>query len=95
MTPTPVPVLLVAAKTATLVFGGVVTVLAVRAWQRTGSRSLGAFAVGFGLLTAGAMLGGTVHLLLELRLATGVLVESWFAAAGFAVLTYSLYADAV
>ncbi|MFB6369656.1 MAG: hypothetical protein ABEH42_04695 [Haloarculaceae archaeon] len=94
MTSLPVSVLLVAAKTATLVFGGVVTVLAVRAWRRTGSRSLAALALGIGLLTAGALLGGTVHQLLGLQLVTGVLVESCFAAIGFAVLTYSLYTDA-
>lgn len=93
MTPAPVPVLLIAVKTVTLVFGGAVTALAVRAWRRSGGRSLGALALGIGLLTVGALFGGTAHLLLGLELATGVLVESLFAAGGFAVLTYSLYAD--
>lgn len=85
--------LLVAAKTATLVFGGIITVLAVRAYRRTGSPALRALALGIGLLTAGALVGGALHQLLGLSLEIGVLVQSCFTAVGFGVLTYSLYTD--
>ena len=88
-----VPVLFVAAQTATFVFGGAVTVLAVRAYRRTGSPALRALAVGIGLLTAGALLGGTLHQVAGLGLRTSVTVQSVATAVGFAVLTYSLYTD--
>lgn len=93
MAPDFVSVLLVAAKTVTLVFGGSITLLAVRAFRRTGSPALRALALGVGLLTVGALLGGIVHQLFELSLRIGVLVQSSFTAAGFAVLTYSLYTE--
>lgn len=85
--------MLVAAKTATFVFGGIITVLAVRAFRRTGSPAIRALAIGVGLLTVGALIGGVIHQLLDLPLETGVLVQSAFTATGFAVLTYSLYTD--
>jgi hypothetical protein len=88
-----VSVLFVAAQTATLLFGGAITILAVRAYRRTGSPALRALAVGIGLLTVGALLGGTLHQLLGLGLRTSVLVQSVATAVGFAVLTYSLYTD--
>jgi hypothetical protein len=88
-----VSVLFVAAQTATLIFGGAITVLALRAFRRTGSPALRALAVGIGLLTVGALLGGTLHQLLGLNLRTSVLVQSVATAVGFSVLTYSLYTD--
>jgi hypothetical protein len=88
-----VSVLFVAAQTATLIFGGAITVLALRAFRRTGSPALRALAVGIGLLTVGALLGGTLHQLLGLNLGTSVLVQSVATAVGFSVLTYSLYTD--
>jgi len=91
--PSLIAVLLVAAQTATLVFGGVITLLAFRAFRRTGSSALRALAIGVGLLTAGALVGGILHELLGVRLEIGVVVQSVFTAVGFAVLTYSLYTD--
>jgi hypothetical protein len=88
-----ISVLLVAAQTATLVFGGVITFLAFRAFRRTGSPALRALAIGIGLLTAGALVGGILHQLLGVALELGVVVQSVFTAVGFAVLTYSLYTD--
>lgn len=93
MTDQLVSALFVAAQTATLIFGGAVTVLAFRAFRRTGSPALRALAVGIGLLTIGALLGGTLHQLAGLGLRTSVLVQSVATAVGFAVLTYSLYTD--
>ena len=85
--------LLVAAQTATLVFGGVITFLAVRAYRRTGSPALRALSIGIGLLTVGALVGGVLHQLFEVQLETGVVVQSVCTAAGFAFITFSLYTD--
>lgn len=85
--------LLVATKTATLVFGGLLTYLSFRASRRTGSPALRALAVGIGLVTAGAILGGGLHQLLGVALEWSVVVQSVFTAAGFGLLTYSLYTD--
>lgn len=82
----------VAMNTVTLVFGGLVTVLATRAYRRTGSQSLGALAVGLGLVTVGAMIAGTLHQFAGLDFASGVSVQSFFTAIGFGVMAYSLYA---
>jgi hypothetical protein len=88
-----VSVLFAAAQTATLIFGGAITALALRAYRRTGSPALRALAVGIGLLTVGALLGGTLHQVAGVGLRTSVLVQSVATAVGFAVLTYSLYTD--
>ncbi len=82
---------LVAAKTATLVFGGVLTLFSYRAFRRTGSPALRALTAGIGLLVVGATLGGLLHQVVGLSLAVSVSVQSVFTAAGFAVMTYSLY----
>ncbi|MDG5817941.1 hypothetical protein [Natronococcus sp. A-GB7] len=85
-------VLIATANTATLLTGGAVAVLAYRAFRRTGAGPLRAVAIGFGLLVAGSVLGGAVHLLAG-RIALGVAVQSSFTAGGCAVLLYSLYAE--
>jgi len=82
----------VATNSITLLCGSLVTVLAWRAYRRTGSRSLGALALGLGLATVGALVAGVLHQLLGLDLGAGVSVQSFFTAVGFAVLAYSLYA---
>lgn len=86
--------LLTASKAATLLFGGLLTLLSVRAYRRTGSPALRALAVGIGLVTAGAILGGVLHRILGLSLATSATLQSVFTAVGFGVLTYSLYTEA-
>lgn len=78
-------------KTITLVLGGLITLLAYRSYARTGSRSLGALSLGFGIITLGAFLGGIVDQLLEDAFQLGVLIESGLIAVGFAVVVYSLY----
>lgn len=88
-----VSVLLVAAKTVTLVCGGALTVLAARAARRTGSPALRALALGIGLLTAGALAGGLGHQYLGLSLDASVTAQSVFTALGLGVMTYSLYAE--
>ncbi|MFB6141531.1 MAG: hypothetical protein ABEJ26_13980 [Halosimplex sp.] len=85
-------ILLAASKTATLSFGALLAGLSWRAYRRTADPALRALAVGIGLVTVGAILGGVLHKVLDIELAAAVSVQSVFTAAGFAVLTYSLYA---
>jgi hypothetical protein len=85
--------LLVAAKTVSLVCGGTLAVLAGRAAHRTGSDALRALALGIGLLTTGAVVGGLLHQGLGVPLVTGVAVQSIFTALGLGVMTYSLFAE--
>ena len=86
-------VVLVAARTTTLVFGGVLTYLSFKAYRRMGSPALRALGVGIGLLIAGATLGGLLHQVVGLGLELSVSVQSIFTAVGFAVMTYSLFTD--
>jgi hypothetical protein len=83
----------VTTKAVTLTFGTILTWLSYRAFRRTGAPALRALAVGIGLVTVGAVLGGAVHQLLEMPILIGVSIQSVFTAAGFALLTYSLYVD--
>jgi type III secretory pathway component EscV len=49
--------------------------------------------MGFGIITLGALLGGTLDFILGVNLATGILIDAILTFIGFAVITYSLYAD--
>jgi len=80
-------------KTITLVLGGLITLLAYRSYNRTGSRALGALALGFGIITFGAFLGGVVDQFLDAGFQLGLLIESGLVAVGFSVVVYSLYTD--
>jgi hypothetical protein len=82
-----------ATQTVTMVAGGFVTLLAFRAYRRTGAPALRALALGLGLVTAGALLAGVVHQVGETNIATAVAIQSTAMALGFTVLAYSLYAE--
>lgn len=84
---------IVAIKTLTLAFGGLITFLSYRAYVRTGASALRALAIGFGVVTAGALAAGLLDQLTPLGLRWSVLVESLLTLAGFAVITYSLYVE--
>ncbi|WP_276277827.1 DUF7521 family protein [Haloarcula regularis] len=86
-------VLLVAAKTVTLVCGAVLTYLTYQAYRRTASPAMRALWIGISFVTAGAVFAGSLHQVLNVPVATSVAVESIFTAAGFVVLTYSLYTE--
>jgi O-antigen/teichoic acid export membrane protein len=83
---------LIAVKALTLLCGGTVTILALRAYRRIGSPAMRALAVGLGLITVGSLVAGFLHQLLNTDLITGVAIESTFTALGFATLGYSLFA---
>lgn len=78
-------------KTLILITGGIITYFAFKAYRRTSSRSLGALALGFGIVTIGTFLAGVMSDVLGRSLAVGVLVESVLVLAGFIVIAYSLY----
>ncbi|MFB6167236.1 MAG: hypothetical protein ABEJ43_00130 [Haloferacaceae archaeon] len=85
------PTLVTLLKTVTLVLGGLITYHAVTAYRRTGSRSLRALAVGFGVVTVGAALAGLIDLLAPVGVEAALAVESTFTAVGFGAILYSLY----
>ncbi|MFB6135448.1 MAG: hypothetical protein ABEJ04_01690 [Halobacteriaceae archaeon] len=82
-----------AAKTLTLLLGGLVTYFALKAYRRTGAPALRALTVGFGFVTLGSLLAGVADQLLSVDTQYALLVESVLTAVGFAVIIYSLYAD--
>ncbi|MFB6156491.1 MAG: hypothetical protein ABEJ34_01440 [Haloferacaceae archaeon] len=84
---------IVVAKTLTLALGGAITYFAYKAYSRTGAPALRALAIGFGVVTAGAIIAGLIDQLMPVDFLVGVLVESVLTLAGFAVITYSLYVE--
>ena len=86
---------IIATNTITLVFGGIVTAVAVRAYLRTGAPALRALAVGLGLVTVGTVVGGVVHQLLSIELLTAVAIQSAFTAAGCLALALSLTRESI
>ncbi|MFB6141717.1 MAG: hypothetical protein ABEJ30_00060 [Halorientalis sp.] len=85
------PTAIVALKTVTLLLGGLVAFFAFRAYQRTDARPLGLLALGFAVVTLGAIVAGAVDLALNVPREWAVVVESGLTAVGFAVIVYSLY----
>jgi len=85
--------LVIVAQTVVLVLGGSITYYAARAYDNTGDASLRALAIGFGIVTLGALVAGIVHQVLGFELAVGVAVSSWLTAVGFAAIVYSLYIE--
>ena len=82
-----------AAKTATLVLGGLVTYFALKAYRRTGARPLRALAIGFGIITFGSLIAGVGNQFVGLSITESVLVQSLVSMVGFAVILYSLYIE--
>jgi len=85
--------LLVALKTVVLVVGGLVTYFAARAYRRTRARPIGALALGFGVVTLGALVSGVADQLLDVPMTWVLVLESGLTAAGFLVILYSLYVE--
>lgn len=87
------PLVITALKTITLLFGGVITYFATRAYRSTRSKALGLLALGFGIVTLGAALAGVVDVFLDVGQANALVIESALTAIGFGVIAYSLYAE--
>lgn len=85
------PVAVVALKTITLLLGGLITYLSLKAYRRTGAQPLRYLAVGFAIVTLGTFLAGIVDQVLGAGIQLGLIVESALVALGFAVIVYSLY----
>jgi heme/copper-type cytochrome/quinol oxidase subunit 3 len=81
---------IVAIKTVVLLLGGGITYIALRAYRRTGEKSLRALCIGFGIITLGAGISGVANQIFSVSLELGVLVNSIFLALGLAVILYSL-----
>ncbi|RRJ34218.1 DUF7521 family protein [Halocatena pleomorpha] len=84
---------IIAIKTVILLLGSGITYIAFKAYRRTGALSLRALALGFGVITIGALLAGIAHQLLDVALQTGVLINSLLTAIGFGIIIYSLYIE--
>ena len=84
--------LLSVAKLMVLLFGALIAYHAFTAYRRTQEPTFRMLAVGFGILTLGAFLGGVTHQILGIGLVEGVLVEAVFVLIGFMLIAYSLYA---
>jgi hypothetical protein len=80
-------------KTITLLLGALITLLAYRAYSRTGAKPLGYLALGFAVVTLGSIVGGIIDVGLQRPRRLALLVESGMTAIGFAVIVYSLYSQ--
>jgi len=88
-----VTVIVIALKTLTLVLGGLITYFAVKAYRRTGSPALRSLAIGFGVVTLGALLAGLADQAFNVNMDFVLVIESTLTALGFAAIAYSLYAE--
>ena len=84
---------IVVVKTGILLFGGLITYFSLKAYRRTGAPALRALAIGFGIVTLGALLGGIVDQVLRVPFGVGILLDASLTLLGFIVITYSMYAD--
>lgn len=87
------PTLVIALKTITLILGGLITYFALKAYRRTESRALGALALGFGVVTVGALLAGIVDQVLAFDRSGALVLESGLTAVGFGIILYSLFVE--
>lgn len=83
--------LLVVVKIAALVLGGVVSLMAYRAYNRTRIAGLQYFAVGLAVITLGTFLVGVFHHIGGASVTAGMLLESVIICLGFVVMIVGLY----
>lgn len=84
---------IVVVKTVILLLGSGITYIAYKAYRGTGRASLRVLAVGFGVITLGALLAGIAHQVLSVSLEMGFLINSILVAVGLAIVLYSLYLE--
>lgn len=89
----PIDTAIIAVKTVILVLGSGVTYIAYKAYRRTRTASLRVLAVGFGIITLGALLAGIAHQVFGVSFESGILINSLLVALGLAVILYSLYLE--
>lgn len=78
-------------KVTTLVLGGVVSLMAFRAYNRTRIAGLQFFAIGLAVITLGTGLVGVFHHVGGASTVVGMTLESLIVSAGFVVMIYGLY----
>jgi NhaP-type Na+/H+ and K+/H+ antiporter len=88
-----VSVAIIALKSVILLLGGGIAYIAYKAHRRTKSPSLRALALGFGVVTVGALLAGIAQQVFDVSLQAGVLINSLLTALGFGIIIYSLYIE--
>jgi hypothetical protein len=91
MTDVQITTLIIGLKTLTLVLGGLITYLSLKAYRRTGNKALGYLSAGFAIVTLGTLLAGVADQALQAGFEVGLLIESALIAAGMLVIVYSLY----
>jgi hypothetical protein len=85
---------IVASNTVTLVLGSLIAYFALKAYRRTGAAALRALAIGFGIITLGAVVAGVIDFVIpQTGLLEGVLVHSVTTMIGFLFIAYSLYVE--
>lgn len=84
-------IVIMVANAITVVLGGTITLLALRAYRRTRVQPMRVLAIGIALVTAGTALGGILHQFTATSLLMSVATQSVFIAAGFVILFYSLW----
>ncbi|WP_248910321.1 DUF7521 family protein [Halocatena marina] len=83
--------LLVVVKMTALLLGGVVSLMAYRAYSRTRIAGLQYFAVGLTIITLGTFLVGVFHHIGGASVTIGMLLESVILSIGFVVMIVGLY----
>ena len=84
--------LTVVAKVVVVTLGVVISLLAYRAFRRTGSASLRWMSVVFAIIAIGMLFGGLVDSLLGIAPTRGIRIQNVLTAIGFIALVYSIYA---
>lgn len=83
--------LLVVVKITALILGGIVSLMAYRAYSRTRIAGLQYFAVGLAIITLGTFLVGVFHHIGGASVTIGMLLESVIISIGFIVMIVGLY----
>lgn len=84
---------IIVTKTIILLLGGLITYLSYKAHRRTRPAALRALAIGFGIITLGALFAGIAHQFLDVELIIGIFINSILTMLGFVIITYSLYVE--
>lgn len=84
---------LVAAKLVTMVIGLVIAVTAYRGYRRNDSEPMLYLAVGFSIISVGAVIEGVLYDVFEFSIFWAGTVQTSLVAVGMLVILYSLYGE--